>query len=112
MPIYEYICQRCDHVEAVFTKYELRDAPQTCEQCGADVKRGYHTPPNVRTPKTSVSFVDSHGKGLRQKALMADIKKAAELDEKALDFHPNSTEYKDMKRESKERMQGTGKGKK
>lgn len=104
MPNYDYPCKKCGQVSVLFVRYENRDNPQTCEACGLDVHRGYRTPPAVRTPKTSASFVGKHGRGLKEQALMEDIKKAAELEAKALDFNHNSREYKELKQEAAERV--------
>jgi len=105
MPTYDVVCTKCGNVQIMMLKYFDRDTEQVCEGCGSKACRAFRFPPNVRTSKTSVSFVGNYGRSIKEKGIMADLKKSAELEAKALDFSPDSKEYKEMKREAKERKE-------
>ena len=36
MPIYEYTCEKCDHVTETLRQMAQADAPLPCESCGSD----------------------------------------------------------------------------
>lgn len=105
-PTYDYRCIECGFTDIINVSYKARDTYRPlCSRCESDMERFYGNV-NARTPKTSASFVGNYGRGMREKAILADLKKSADLEAKALDHHPDSTEYKDMKREAKERKSG------
>lgn len=97
MPNYDYSCEDCGSIFVEFVKYEDRDTPQTCA-CGGKGTRGYYSFPEVRTAKTSRTFLDGH----RNDGYKEEIK-AAELDAKAMNYRHGSDEYKALKAEAKTR---------
>ena len=36
MPMYDWRCNACNHVTEVMAKYDKRDQPVPCEECGSD----------------------------------------------------------------------------
>lgn len=36
MPLYDWRCNACNHVTEVMAKYDERDQPVPCEECGSD----------------------------------------------------------------------------
>jgi putative FmdB family regulatory protein len=105
MPNYDYICKDCKHTTILTIPYADRDEKQDCPKCESSMWR-YYANVNVRTPKTSVSYVGQHGKSLKEKAIMTDLKKSAQLEAEAMSLSPDSIEYKDKKREARERKEG------
>lgn len=92
-PTYDYRCSACSHIFDTFTQYEDRDLLQPCPLCSADSKRGYYTPPQVRTAKTSRTFLDGQRKDVEE------FKKIASLQEEQLNHRPDSLRYHEIKSE-------------
>lgn len=100
VPNYEYLCEKCGEVTIHFIKYDNRDDPQTCDACGAQANRAWVTAPQIRTPKTSRTFVD----GIKRPG-MEDGKKIADLQVEQLKHRPNSKRYHEIKSEIMARKQ-------
>ncbi len=95
--MYEYLCE-CGNIIEEFVKYEDRDIAQTCTECGGKAERAWLTAPQVRTAKTSRTFLDGH----RNDGYSEEIK-AAKLDAEAMNHAPGSDKYKELKAEAKTR---------
>lgn len=94
-PNYDYLCAECNHITIHYVSFENRDTPQVCEACDGLGNRVYATPPQVRTAKTSRTFVD----GTRNDGYAEEIKAAA-LDSEAMNHRPESSKYKELKAEA------------
>jgi len=43
MPIYEYLCEACEHTTEALRRMNAADEPQTCEACGSDKTHRKHS---------------------------------------------------------------------
>ena len=94
-PTYDYLCNECGLAIDAFVKYEDRDIPQSCPKCGGQAHRAWLTAPQVRTAKTSRTFLDGH----RNDGYKEEIK-ASQLDAEAMNHDPASSKYKELKAEA------------
>ena len=95
---YDYMCQNCGGIEVHFVKYDDRDKEQPCESCDGVAVRGYYTAPQVRTPKTSRTFLDGgRNDGYKEEGV------AAKLDAEAMNHRRDSEKYNELKAEAKTR---------
>ena len=58
MPIYDYMCEECDHVTSDFTTISKRKKMFPCEKCGKDSPRYYgnHVTANADHPRISIAM--------------------------------------------------------
>ena len=97
-PNYDYRCQACAEISVQFAKYDDRKLPQECPNCGGEAIMGYHTAPQVRTPKTSRTFLDGgRNDGYKEEGV------AAKLDAEAMNHRRDSEKYNELKAEAKTR---------
>ncbi len=108
MPNYDFLCQNkdCQHTDIFLLTYDNRDNIIECEKCGGEMSRAYlHI--QVRTPKTSQSFLSKTsaggGRSGKEEKIMEELKLAAKADEEALKHRPGSPEYEGLKNEAYER---------
>ena len=67
MPVYEYVCQKCDSRTELLRKMDDADAPAQCEQCGSRKVGRVHSVFNasgVSTPSPSRAPASGHRHGL------------------------------------------------
>ena len=55
MPIYEYECQKCNHVTDALRKMDDADQQIDCEKCGSDQTHRAHSVCAVSTNEASAS---------------------------------------------------------
>lgn len=101
---YEFKCRDCKRVETILVDKEDRNNPLQCKHCKTGEMHRIFSVPNIRTPKTSVSFLDptTAGGGRPDKG-WADLKRAAELRVEQTKHKPGSVRHSELGREIKER---------
>lgn len=95
VPLYDYACDKCEHLFVEFKKLDDYDEPGKCPKCESSCEKVFVTPPNVRTAKLSRTFLD----GQRAGGDMKNEIRAAELDYKRLEYHHESEDNKEMLKE-------------
>lgn len=106
---YDFICTVCKHTYQDLIKSEDRFNRFDCPVCKAkdSAVRTFITAPQVRTPKTSASFIDRTSAGGGRPDTdggFTDLKKAADIDLKLLTLNPKSEEYKQLEKEKNIRL--------
>jgi putative FmdB family regulatory protein len=98
MPTYDYLCDNCKHVSVEHRKYEERDEPLPCPECGKEANRAFLNI-GIRTAKLSKTFIS----GTRPKSEGFDtFKKVAKLEQAHADSG-NKEEKKQIRKEITER---------
>ncbi len=98
MPNYSYKCQTCEHSFDNIVKYDDRDLPQPCEECGAESKRQMVMPTVMKA-----AYPDGH-----KRPGFSDLKSLAKLSELKANTDYRSADVKEINKELDEREKKSG----